>query len=335
MMVERKRTPATTAHGAAGDVTAELDRLFQEGVLIDLHIGFWTARARNEKPDLKIEADETLPEMIVGLGTKALIPKEMSATWVEIANRARYVIHRHSFEFPVGNSRFVPAKALPMVEQELTELQQQFEKAAGHLMSKFDTIKEEWIARQPREHRARLARLYPQQSEIRSLFYFTWSVYTVSLPKKIKMAVTSRQKVTAQEKAVAEAQHRYQHELHVRCQQFITEAVNTLRAKTMELCDDVRAKIRAGDVVTDRTLNTLARFVDRFATMNFAGDTEVERHLQTLKQEVLTNRTSDDFKDDEALRRQLDSVLSDTIKEAQAITDATATRLYRRRIITD
>lgn|SRR5262245_47842457 len=311
-----------------GDVTQELEAIFRDGVLLDLRIGFWSANRRNTADDLGIE-QESIPDFVVGLGTKRLVPKELTLTWRKIASHARYIVHRHSFVFPVGQCAFVPLSALPKIEAELLKLKGEFEKAGAYLWENYDKIRNDMLKEFP-EHRNALARLYPPREEVRRAFYFVWDVFNVSLPRKAQLEAFDRKKAIESEKKLGE----YRQKLEQRMTEFVADVVSTLRAKVAKACQVVAAKVKSGEVVDNRSISTLHAAISRFREMNFPGDQTIENMLKSLEKDVLSNRDASAFKDDAKLQKTLVKTLDGIVKAAEEVTDISAvTGGYRRKIL--
>ena len=299
--------------------------LYDDGVLIDLSIGFWSALARNQADDLRIKED--VPDFVVGLGMKQLVDRKTRRAWAQIAGHARYVLRKHSFAFPIAEVRFVPLGVLGVVEAGLRAVQKDFFAARDHLLAHYDKIRQDMLRRSER-HQAALAQSYPPVGTLKNLFYFTWQPFTLSLPRNFKKAALDAR----QRKALDDAETRYKRELETRVQHFINEAVTTLRAKTVEMCRVVAEKARNGDVVTNRSLNSLREHIDRFKELNFFDD-PCERQLDALKRELLNGRDAETF-DDDALRAELTSSLDGVIRAAGSVQDTSAVSgAYRRRIL--
>jgi hypothetical protein len=322
---ERHQPHVSAKLSKRSDVTESLQHIFEKGVLVDLSIGFWTAMNRNTARDLGIRDEDRLPENIAGLGMKRLIEKEFADGWKAVAAHARYKLRTASFLFPVGQASFVPIKALPRLEEELFGLKEQFDKAARALGSDWDEIKAAMLKKYPKLNEAQ----YPAKSEVMSQFYFDWSVYNVTLPRKAQLAQFNKKKAKHDEEVLA----RYRGELEERMTSFLAESVTTLRVKTIDLCVTIGQSINAGRIVTDRSLTTLRNFIDRFAELNFVGDKEVEKRLDKLKREVLGERTREDFEESPELQGALATALDEVRKAAEAVTDVgSIAGGYQRRI---
>jgi hypothetical protein len=326
-MAEKKAVPKMAVKG---DLSASVDRLFNDGVLVDLQIGMWTALKRNTTSDLSIDAED-VPAFVVGLGTKRLLPPEIVKTWQTVANHARYVIERYSFVFPVGSSRFVPLSSLPRIEEELEACKQKYEAAWQALVKNYDQVRRDFLAQYP-EHRSELERLFPSKEEVARKFYFDYSAYTISLPKKLRTARLDKKKQAAEE----EAWHRYQQELDRRVNEFLGDAVKTLRVKAIDICTSIAESVRGGKTISTASLGALTGFIDRFKEMNFVGDTEIESRLEKLKTDILDGREPDEFKEDDALRKALASACDNVRKAAEQVSDLSSVCSgYRRKIVLD
>lgn len=295
-------------------VSNVIANVFENGVLVDLNIGFWTAMNRNTARDLgiTITKEEKLPANIAGLGMKRLIEKEFADRYKAVAAHARYKLRCASFLFPVGQASFVPLAALPGLETDLLALKAQFDKAAHDLNLHWESIKAAMLKKYPRLHEGQ----YPAKAEVTSKFYFDWAVYNVTLPKQAQLAAFNKRKAKQGEEVLA----RYRKELDERMAHFLAESVSTLRAKTIDLCVSIEQSISAGRIVTDRSLTTLHTFIDKFAELNFVGDKEVEKRLDKLKQE-LGEHTREDFEQSPALGQALAATLDEIRKAAEAVTD--------------
>lgn len=323
-----------TPRNAQRDVTRELEALFRDGVLVDLDIGFWTARKRNDASDLGIEDEEQIPDFVVGLGTKRLLPKEMTDEWQQIAAHARTRLRKWSHLFPIGNASFVPLEALPKIEEMLLEDQAKFYSVVKEkLLDRWDDVRAKLLADYP-EHADKLSRVFPNKHEVERMFYFSWASFTVSLPKKIsKAGIDARmaqKKVDAETAALA----RYNAEIESRLDGFLNDTVTALRARVIKVCASISERVKAGDVVTNKNLTTLRNCVEQFKTMgNFLGDADVLARLEKVQKELLGENTADDFADNARLRTQLQQALDDVARAADATDVSEVTGEYRRRMI--
>lgn len=283
----------------SGDVTQDLDRIFSDGVLVDLRIGYWNALKRNTPEKLGLKAQE-IPDDVSGIGMHRLIPKKTVDSWRTLAGHARYILERHSFVFPVGQCSFVPKDSLARVHEELTKTKTDFLKAAESA---------------------------PRQ--MRHLFYMEWDVFNVALPRKAQLVAFDKKKHAEGEKAL----QRYKMQLEQRMAEFIGEVVGTMREKVIEVCVNIQEKLKSGEVITNRSLNSLRGVIERFREMNFVGDERIEGLLNRMDKELLGDRDAETYQNNDALQRELTKSLDGLVKAATAVTDVSEiTGGYGRRI---
>lgn len=312
-----------------GDVTKEVEQLFQDGLLVDLNIGAWTGLVKNTKEDLGIEADVVLPEYVVGLGMKRLCPDDLASSWMTHVSRARAILYSYSFtRFPLSGGAFVPAKALPVIIEKLEAQKAEFDIAWQKMVVGFDDMRNAFIETAKPEHRAVLRQIYPSKAEVQARFYFTYSAYTVSLPKKI---------AGLKAQAEQEAMERFRTELDKRVEGFLGESVRTLREKAADICSTVIDSVKTGKTISKASISTLSDFIDRFKSLNFVGDKEIESRLTKLQHDVLDGIDLNNLKakgGDAGLRKALAAACDDIKQAAEDVTDVSAiTGGYRRRII--
>lgn len=334
MKSEKKKSGArieAEKKAVRGDMTREVEALFTDGLLINLNIGQWAGLAKNTKEDLGITHNDPLPKYVVGLGMKRMCPHALAKTWGYHASRARTVLYAHAFtNFPLSGGAFVPAKALPTIIDLLEQHKEKFDKAwrAG-LIDNFDQVREDFLSSQKPEHRERLEQIFPTRAVVEERFYFEYSAYTVSLPKKIQ---------GLKDKASEDAMEKFRRDLDTRVEGFLAESVQTLRAKAADLCTTVIDNVKSGKTVSQKNLKSLASFIDRFKALNFVGDTQIEAKLTALRQNILDGVDPEMLtaKGDEAARARLAAALEEIREAAQDVTDISAvTGQYRRKIVID
>lgn len=330
LLETRQKTAVEVAKKTAvGDVTKEVEQLFRDGLLVDLNIGAWTGLVKNTKEDLGIDVGAELPEYVVGLGMKRLCPDALASSWMTHVSRARAILYSYSFtRFPLSGGAFVPAKALPTIIEKLEEQKALFNVAWQTMIADFDNMRDTFIRNAPREHRSALEKIYPSKAEVEGRFYFTYSAYTVDLPKKI-----AGLKVEAEQ----EAMNRFRGELDKRINGFLEESVKTLRAKAADICATVIDNVRSGKTVSQTNITTLSEYIDRFRSLNYVGDKDMESRLTKLQRDILDGIDLDDLKakgGDKGLREALAAACDDIRQAAENVSDVSAvTGGYRRRIV--
>lgn len=309
-----------------GDVTQDIERIFQDGVCVDLRIGFWTAMKRNTVEDLGIE-ERDVPRYVIGLGTKRLVKKSLVDSWTTIANKARHRLRKRSFNFPIGSCSFAPLSELPQIEQELGDLKVEFERAVEYLWTNYDQIRDEFLAEFP-EHRDSLARLFPPRDQAKRAFYFEWDIFSFSVPRKAQLVAFDKRKHAEAQRKLEE----YKVRIEKRMADFLASVVTEMRTKVATACLRITERVRKGEVITDKSLNALRGVMDYYRQMNFTGDAKVEEFLQALDG-VLKGRDAESFEHNPRLVGALTTALDAVQTAAESVTDVSEiTGGYRRRI---
>ncbi len=117
-------------------------KLFEVGCLVNLKVHMWSGRKMLTRADLvKVGYDpDQLPEDIVNLGRKLMVPKEELQALTRIEQRARKALERWSVPFGIASAHFVPNKMLPTVEQQIKGLREEFFTVADSFISRFDDL---------------------------------------------------------------------------------------------------------------------------------------------------------------------------------------------------
>ena len=79
---------------------------------------------------------------------------------------------------------------------------------------------------------------------------------------------------------------------------FIQESVTALRHEAGKLAGEVLATLDQSSVIVhQRTLDRLTGFIERFQSLNFAGDAQLEKTLEEFRKQLLT-RSADEYRND-------------------------------------
>jgi len=330
-----------------------LERVFEDGVLIDLDISIWTMETRMKPEDLGLDPDAVVE--VFRLGKKLLLPAEARNRFRRIESRARYRIEQVSFAFPISQARFVPKRALPELLEDLEELREEFNSEVDRFVEDYEALKEKirphyieaaehaWTNSHSslsldefvRKFLDRLDSLYPQPNEVRNRFDFSYHVFEVQMPREHR----SPEALSAEERARREAEKRMLEQLQTQYSQrintFLETVVTTLRQRTAELCQHVAEKIRNGEAISERTLKSMREFVAKFRTLNFVGDQQIEAMLENLEKRFLSNPASLYNSDGRFnMRSELEAALKQITDTATDLSDISRiTGDYKRRLL--
>ncbi len=283
-----------------------LDALQQKGVLVSAHVRYWRGRKKLRPEDVGLDPD-TINNDLIALGQKRLVAKEALDAFALIEGRAHALVEAASFPF-LKMARFVPNDRIGALIMRLDELKIEFEREIERFVANYNQVRadalSQWrqVAQGLVSDPARLVRTIEDAFpiDVRQSFGFGYQLFQISAPKDVRLAAydaaLSSEVLDARRNA-ADAASRA---IKENAEAFVAESVRTLRVETAKLCDDVLATLRGG-TVNQKTLNRLDRFVDRFRSLNFVGDAEMERRLKEFRAEFLGTGAAD-YRDSDSAR---------------------------------
>lgn len=297
--------------------------LFDVGCLVNLKIKMWSGRKMLTRSDLvQLGYDPNkLPNDIVNLGRKLIVPKEELQVLAQIEKRARKALEKWSVPFGIVSAHFIPSHMLPTTEQQIKELQKEFFVRVDSFIARFDDLVATIREAHPEFWEKCIKGNYPAKpSELRRYFQFDW--YTFKIAGINTIEETSVEDIIASQKVQSERQREIRDQMQSEVGVFVKEYVSSMRNETIQFCDFMTARINGkpfGDEedskkLTAKTLSCFSNYVDRFRTMNIFGDDEIEKMLREFKDTFLSSgATAQDF-DSEAVKTSISNTLT-TIRE--------------------
>ncbi len=281
----------------------QLEKLFQSGKLVKLHIGMWSMQYSLDEDDLGVK---DIPD-IVKLGQKFLIKPEQYLKFKKVESAARNFLRKKSFNYM--SDSFVPINAFIPVMDELAKYKQEFSALVKEFIDNYETHKQEMFDAYP-EWRSKLERFYPKADSLEEKFYFSVMAYEISMPKEIQEVDVHTELL--REKKVED----YMRDMNTRMEQekakllkeaekFAFEAATSLRDKINEAALHVANKIAKKQVVSKTNVATLKNVIQDFKLLNFLDDKAMSEQLNKLET-VLNENT--EFRSDDAIK-DLDSAL--------------------------
>ncbi len=270
--------------------------LFDLGCLVQVSIGMWSARKMLTKQDLsKVGIDPTgVPDDICNLGRKLLVPRDEISKFTCIEQQARCYLSKWSFQFGIGSAYFVPATALPEVQERLEDLKSQYSVLVDSFITRFDQMRATIQAKHEEFWRKCLRPHYPRDAaSLRAKFYFKYFVFKVAgLGETQEMSVEEAMAMNA---AVQERSKVLKRQMAEEVGEFVQQAVSTLRQETVKFCDLVAARVNGTALegeeepkkLTARSLGCFKKYVEWFGQMNLFGDDQIESMLQEFRQTYL------------------------------------------------
>jgi len=321
-------------------MNALLQTLTREGVLISVSVRYWRAHKKLNAEDIGLEPDKVSARLI-SLGHKRLLPKEATAALALVESRAHSLVEANTFPFLNGLAHFVPNAKLGEVTGKLKALEAEFWSAKNQFVAQYGKLREaaleEWremaykLSDDPARVVAAIEAAFPPAQTLERKFGFDTQLFQIAVPERLGMDLLNlgdqEQLIAARQQAAREAGAK----IRQQAESFIADCVASLREQTANLCQEMLHSIRTGETgVHQKTLNRLIRFIDQFKDMNFVGDAEMERQLETVRRELLT-RTAEEYRQGgSSARSTLESGLARLADTARELARQDATELVQR-----
>jgi hypothetical protein len=305
------------------------DKVFQDGKLVNIHIGMWGMSHNLEEQDIKI--DSKLPEL-VKLGKKMLIKLPVYNKFKNFEQKIRKYLYVNSFDFPlVSQAHFVPKAKYIEVYTKLNELRTEYMKMVDEFIEKYEDYKKEAIEfyqeNQATVSISDLEKLYPSEAALRKKFYFEIVSFEIALPAEFTelnlQNEINRELLDNDAKKQALQNYKQQYDKQItthmaKIGDFVSDVTNTLRSKIVEHCSVALTKIQEKKVVSESNIRTLLKHIQEFRDMNFVDDKTIEAELN--KVEGLLTGGKDLATDKDAISL-LQQHLTGVVKEAENLTD--------------
>lgn len=305
------------------------DKVFQDGKLVNIHIGMWGMSYNLTEEDIKL--DNKLPDTIK-LGKKMLIKPAVYNKFKTMEQRIRKYLYSNSFDFPlVSQAHFVPKVKYLEVHKKLNEYRQEYIQMADEFIEKYDDYKKEAIEYY-QQHKDTvnvddLEKYYPSKANVKAKFYLDVVSFEIALPAEFSQLnlqdeiVREENNQAAKQKALLTYKQEYNNQINThmsKINSFVGEVTATLRSKVAEHCSVALTKISKKEVVSDSNIKTLLRHIQDFREMNFVDDKAVEAELSKVEK-LLTG--DHDFEKDKNALSLLQQHLTSVVKEAASLTD--------------
>lgn len=285
-----------TATVCSPEVDKDTINLFDVGVLINLRIKMWSGRKMLTRSDLmRVGYDpDKLPEDIVNLGRKLMVPKAELQTLNQIEQRARKALERWSTPFGIANAHFIPNTMFPTVEQQIKDLKEEFFTRVNSFISRFDDLTEKVKTAHPEFWDKCLKGNYPTNPKtLREKFQFDWYIFKIAGMDSIEETIA--EEIIAKQNVMTERENELRSQMQAEVGEFVGEYVSSMRSETIRFCDLMTARITGkpfGDEtdsknLTPKSISCFRNYVDRFRSMNIFGDTEIEKMLSEFRNTFL------------------------------------------------
>ena len=284
-----------------------LEAVCRRGVLCNVSVRYWRGCKKLRPEDLGLDP-VNVSDRLIQLGHKRLVPREALAAFSLIESRAHSLVEAASFPFLGGIARFVPNPRLGDLTDALDRLRDEFRQATLDFVAGYTNLRDEALAewREAARHLngsaeqllATIEQSFPPAGDITRKFGFETRLFQVAAPDSLRLDVAE----SIDQMEVADERQRIAQEAGRRLQAdldgFIRESVTALREEAGRLAGEVLETLDQSSVIVhQRTLDRLTDFIERFRSLNFAGDAQLESTLERFREELLT-RSAEDYRND-------------------------------------
>lgn len=312
-----------------------LELVSKEGLLLNVSVRYWRAAKKLVASDIGL-ADEDINRDLVSLGHKKLLPKDALKNLALIEGRAHQLVEDSTFPFLGGIARFLPNAKLQQVISKLDDLKQEFTAEQSKFMDNYARLRaealREWrisankLTDDPQVLLANIEASFPQPEAMDRYFSFETSMFQIQAPESLTTSLVAPEVALARQRAAQAAKVR----IEAGVDSFVQDCIATLREQTAQLCSEMLGSMsHSTEGVHQKTLNRLVKFIDRFKSLNFARDQELEQQLETARQQLLS-RTAAEYRDSSHAQSQLRHGLEQLRGEAQRLASQDATELVQR-----
>lgn len=249
--------------------------LLQNNILIDLDVSIPLGVARGISSDVHL-TDEAMPREIFSL-MKRYIPKDWTSTHRMLEGKALRIISEHSSPvlWPMGKARFLMPDSVPEILERLQLIKIAFDEQTEVRVDEhyYEEMRQKVLAEHPQFQDA-LSQCFPPANKMRQRFRFDWHLYEVALPKAAKLRAFKAAKREAAQKAIEQEAEKARQA----AQQFYQQHVAVITNEVQQVCTRVAERVAKGEIVTERTLESISdklRWFERMCGMVDASASSV------------------------------------------------------------
>lgn len=276
--------------------------LFNQGILMHLFVGKWTANKKLRQRDILAEGIN--PELIY-LGHKKLLPREAQQRLQQIEGRARSYLDAHSLDFPIGKAKYVYYRSLPQVVERLRRYKEDWDQAVDDLVEGYPEFQVQQLERLDAQNHAladqeftkvpsgylrqekmaelrtweeeqkRINRnLYPNVDTLKRRYAFEWRLFRVNAMDGVQMMAQLQQDelVHAQQQIRADYAN------------WVRQASAELHRELGEACAQAQRILEANGRISARSLKPLFDAFETFQAVSFSEGSEFQRSIDRIRQ---------------------------------------------------
>lgn len=286
----------------------DITPLLSAGIIARISIGRWRAEAPILPEDLGLSRT-TFVDDFLQLGRKTLIPPQAQKKMNSIEHAARTAFKKFVFDTPFGF--FVPAGAYERLEDEMEARRgdwfEERDALLRHLDKHGDEVKAAYrdfakqiyerakakgsIESYARQVAQSVIEAIPTKTEIAGSFYFDLQVFqpvtTISAAaKKTLLKDDKSQRILAMNERLTA---KWEREKSEKVDSFVNTILRQLREMVFETTSNAVRKMKDSTNIHKSSKTALKALIDRYRMMNFLGDSEIDKELAALDQQLETS----------------------------------------------
>jgi len=275
--------------------------IYNQGIICNLKLGAWAARA---KVDPKLLAEDA-PEDIVKVAQDLLLKadKKMLKDATYAGHKAYRYLETCSMPFPLPGCFFIRKTRVVEVHEQLLHFEEKQKELLEILLKRYEDAKKNFEKEHKKYYRPEK---YPDVDAIRNAFYIKWSFRQFTPDAELK---------TVSPELYQMEMKKFKEEV----QEMKTITVTTIGQILIDRVDRLSTQC-AEDKINARTINNIVKFVDNFETEwdGFIAHKELKAIFKDVKKHVVKNG-SDVLKDNEAVRKEVGKKMEKLVKTLELL----------------
>ncbi len=293
--------------------------LQDKGVLMTVTVRRWRGRRKLRPEDIGLDPNQIDGDLFA-LGQKCLVGKEVLDKFSRREGEIRRLVDAAGFPF-LGIARYIPNNVLDELLIKLDEQKEAFDADVRAFVGDHENVRAVALRRWRAYAETRgmdapattklletIEASFPTPAQLIEKFEVSTLIFQIDTPDR----PTLEQQFTD---VRAKAARRAQEEIQATSAAFVAECVTRLRQETATLCEEVLKTVQGTANLSQKTVNRLTTFMDRFQALNFANDVQMARQIENFRQSLLT---ADEYRGDLSkvmtLSEGLQSLRSEALK---------------------
>ncbi len=277
-----------------------------QGVLLFLKLTHWSGQTILKKSDLeKMGVDiEKIPDGLVRLGFKYLVPKEEIDKFKSLAGRIRYRVIELSMRYPLAPSesvRFVPFSLVPELEDKLSSLKKEWDAKVSDFLGRYDDYRTRLIEKYP-HLRDVLEEQVPTMEFISGKFAFSWSymdavplsLKSINRRRAVRFAVKELEILREHENRINQMMREYEDRVHSELEEALLQMKIEYKKQIIATINDFIQRMEKFILMEDTvhgpsvnyTFQKISEKINALEKFNIFGDREISKRLRELKKMV-------------------------------------------------